>query len=734
MCEVYVVFDDPADRLISVAFTNVSTTDPQGFFQHPLGGNTAPACASIALEPTLVCDSFVSLGVDCFDLIDRTTTDPDFDSTAFNTSGEVSGGWYNSAPSSGQGDPDANGRVLIARFSYKQNKTSSGDVCIFTQIGGSGGDIVAFLLEPFDCAVPGGGLPASGGTIWYVDDDGTPGNGCTSWSDACPDLQTALGSVDPLGDDQIWVAEGTYRPSGCAQEPDGCLPTHRNDAFVIPSGVLVYGGFEGTEPTLQQRKKLFDTTILTGDLNGDDVPEEFPNTLSFAENSYHVVIMSHTDDVVFDGFKVTAGNANVNDHFLGGGAGLYAVPVDGATIENCTFTMNFALCSGGGALALWEFLADGLVIRECQFVKNEAVNGGGGLSIGGLFELRDCEFRENNVDPVDGLGGGLKSISSGLGFPAGITGCHFEQNMAAAGGGAWITAKDGHFLNCSFQGNIALEGAGVQTQCAGENALPLRFTNCLFAGHDTEAIHSRGGTFLPDLSVDGCSGIGTSAVLCPASSAPGFKTTNCTFVQNGTAIKPRAPLEVVSSLFWDNGSEINLLGSPPNTCSGSYSNVQGGIGVTGCTDVAGNIGELPAHEPTFFADDDFRTTSGSPGNDAGDNLAVPPGVDKDLSGSPRFVNDDGAVDCEFFPDTCGTPPIIDMGAYEFQDCGPCRWDTPLSGPNGQVGAEDLAFLLGNWGPIPPDPDPAVLCLDIEPDGVIGAFDLANLLGNWGPCL
>ena len=31
VCEVHVVFDDPADRLISVAFTNVSTTATQGF-------------------------------------------------------------------------------------------------------------------------------------------------------------------------------------------------------------------------------------------------------------------------------------------------------------------------------------------------------------------------------------------------------------------------------------------------------------------------------------------------------------------------------------------------------------------------------------------------------------------------------------------------------------------------------------------------------------------------------
>jgi hypothetical protein len=49
--------------------------------------------------------------------------------------------------------------------------------------------------------------------------------------------------------------------------------------------------------------------------------------------------------------------------------------------------------------------------------------------------------------------------------------------------------------------------------------------------------------------------------------------------------------------------------------------------------------------------------------------------------------------------------------------------------DGQVGASDLATLLGSWGPCPalPTPCPA----DLDGDGQVGASDLATLLGSWG---
>ncbi len=53
----------------------------------------------------------------------------------------------------------------------------------------------------------------------------------------------------------------------------------------------------------------------------------------------------------------------------------------------------------------------------------------------------------------------------------------------------------------------------------------------------------------------------------------------------------------------------------------------------------------------------------------------------------------------------------------------------VSGDN-IVGPADLAVILGNWGPMPPN-DPIA---DLNGDGVVGPADLAIVLGNWGPCV
>ncbi len=58
---------------------------------------------------------------------------------------------------------------------------------------------------------------------------------------------------------------------------------------------------------------------------------------------------------------------------------------------------------------------------------------------------------------------------------------------------------------------------------------------------------------------------------------------------------------------------------------------------------------------------------------------------------------------------------------------PCPGDLYVTG---DIGAADLAFLLGYWSAAAGDAPPGT---DLDGDGVIGAGDLADLIGRWGPC-
>lgn len=74
------------------------------------------------------------------------------------------------------------------------------------------------------------------------------------------------------------------------------------------------------------------------------------------------------------------------------------------------------------------------------------------------------------------------------------------------------------------------------------------------------------------------------------------------------------------------------------------------------------------------------------------------------------------------PGTPIAPTMLSVAAAFPAPAPPCPAD--LDG-DGQVGASDLAGLLGSWG----GPGPA----DLDGDGAVGASDLATLLGSWGSC-
>ncbi len=486
-------------------------------------------------------------------------------------------------------------------------------------------------LSTFMLASAASPLQASeqGGITIYIDASATGANDGTSWGDAYTSLQDALTDAAGSGGavSEIWVAKGTYKPDQGINQ----TPGDRSATFQLLSGVAIYGGFVGGETTLDRRNPEFNVTVLSGDLAGDDAPvactQNSPDCNSFGrlcaynglciisdnndENSYHVVTGSNTDgSAVLDGFTVTGGNADGFCCVNDRGGGMFNT-TSSPTVINCTFSGNSARSRGGGIYNVNSNPA----VSNCTFSGNSGGNLGGGMYNGGGT----------------------------------VTRCTFNRN---AGGGIFNNGSSPTVSHCTFNGNSFAQAGGIANFCGSPTV-----THCTFSGNSGVG----GGMY---------NGGGNPAV------------TDCTFSGNSSAINNHGgSIAVTNCILWDNGIEIQIGGQSPVI---NYSIVKGGWPYDGGTGVLDAdplfIDALGPDGIAGTGDENLRVFPGSPAIDAGDNDAVPADVldldgdgdttepiPFDLYGNPRFVDDPETSDTGN-----GTPPIVDMGAYEYQGPSDCN--------------------------------------------------------------
>ncbi|MGD8501647.1 MAG: hypothetical protein PVJ86_13430 [Phycisphaerales bacterium] len=314
--------------------------------------------------------------------------------------------------------------------------------------------------------------------IIYVDADATGANDGSSWTNAYKYLQDALtdaGSADKPA--EIRVAQGIYRPDRNAAEPNGT--SNRGATFQLINGVTLKGGYAGifeTDPNERNIKKY--ETILSGDLAGNDVdvndPCDLPAEPTRAENTYHVVTSSDTDETsVLDGFTITGGYADGPDLRDRCGGGIFNCLDSNPTLTNCTFSGNKAYFGGG--MCNW-FRSGSPKLTNCTFSGNSASAGGGGMynrSSNGL-ELTNCIFRGNWAI----RGGGMYNYRSS---PK-LTNCTFCANSANSGGGVLNHNSKPDMLSCVFSGNKAYIGGGMFNNVLGDPVLG----NCTFSGNSAK--------------------------------------------------------------------------------------------------------------------------------------------------------------------------------------------------------------------------------------------------------
>lgn len=295
----------------------------------------------------------------------------------------------------------------------------------------------------------------------FVDQNATGSNDGSSWTNAYTNLQTAIDMA--LIDDQLWVAAGVYKPS-INIEPD-------SNYFLINKKIEIYGGFFGNESNINERDWNTNFTILSGDINGDDLVDDFSNSRD--DNALHVLLIeAFANGSIVDGFTIqngqakltdaptssTTGPTNFNDWSAGGI--LVEAPME---IKNCTITQCSGYLGGAILIRIREENADEVLLENCLIERNQGEFGMFSIYSVEKGLVKNCTIRENN------------SVAYGSGLVLGNTNCKvedclFEGNRCSEGPGSIFIFQNSNsdvpssFIEISrtnFISNTATDGAGI---------------------------------------------------------------------------------------------------------------------------------------------------------------------------------------------------------------------------------------------------------------------------------
>ena len=263
------------------------------------------------------------------------------------------------------------------------------------------------------------------------------------------------------------------------------------DGFTVKSGVKLYGGFRGTERTIDERTTLGKApyftyrSVLSGDVSRNDVVDPnnqiYPSNTTRSENAKHVLSLNieptkdsgniNTYPTVVNGLTVIGGNATD----FGGGIYVYDnhveadSPARGAyQIEKCFLLNNYA-AQGGGAIYVAPAVAktdskivDCVVYNNVAGVRSGSENLGGGIRIDGVGTIVNSSIFNNE-------GGGVLLSSNAT-----------AVNLTIARNTVMGIDGSGEVSTSVVWGNSTVKqpSASIFHYCASDNATIAKANNC----------------------------------------------------------------------------------------------------------------------------------------------------------------------------------------------------------------------------------------------------------------
>ena len=328
---------------------------------------------------------------------------------------------------------------------------------------------------------------------------GSDDNDGLTWDKAYASPQKAINALnDGTGQrGEVWVAAGTYAPSAHITE-DNNSPV----AFLMHSGINVFGGFRGTETSIDQRDSYYDDpeddqpnrdnqytwkfrdkyrTIFQGERYSTPTWNSTKGEWVFSSGSYHVVWFA----------PIAANGVGTADNKVG----MFdkETVLDGVTIEGGRLTVESGSASegylpndGAGVLMGENSILRNCVVRYCSAAgRGAAVYNGGG-------RVEQCLIY-NNVN-TSGDGGGVYIDGFGIVSRSIIT-----NNKARNGGGVYMkkgTQSNHAILTLSVVANNenTANGAVYADQCGNltNNTIVNNYTSTSTDESDDNASHTSG--------------------------------------------------------------------------------------------------------------------------------------------------------------------------------------------------------------------------------------------------